>query len=689
MRLKKIILYLFLLIFLVIANAMIDAGSPKTGQIKGTLTDIKTGEPVCGASVVVVGTSFGALSDFDGKYLIKRLEPGAYTLKISHLEFNTVEMKHVAVTADTFTVVSVQLTKKTTDIGETISVTASRDILDKFNTSNDVTIGREKKETAPVTIVDELLTQVQGVVTNQKGKVVIHGSRAYKTGYIVDGVPLGDPLGGLGKSGAQLQLQSINPIAMPVSPPLAHGGNAIVNGEAFDAMFFKNYGVNPFVDTEDDHLSTFAIDVDDASYIMARSYLNRGVLPPNEAIRTEEFVNHFNYNYAPPRRQPFQIYFEGAPSEFGTNCQLLKIGIKGKEIAKENRKDANLVFVVDISGSMSREDRLGLVRKALRMLVDELNPNDRVGIVVYGSRGEVRLEPTSIQNKQKIIRAIESLYSAGSTNAEEGIMLGYKMAQQNFDSRKINRIILCSDGVANVGRTGAEQILKQIKSYADQGITLSSIGFGMGNYNDVLLEKLGNKGNGSYAYVDDINEAHRIFVENLTGNLQVIARDVKIQVDFNPQVVRSYRLLGYENRDVADNKFRDDKEDGGEIGAGHEVTALYEIKLFRNCKYNNIGTVYVRYKDDSGQEVSEINRGIQKSIFQKQFKNASYEFKLAAVAAEYAEVLRKSYWAKDSDPQYLLNIATELLGEHQSDELIELIGMIAKSNHLEESLAQK
>ncbi len=662
MCLKKIIPYLILLILLLIANTMIDAGSPKTGQIKGTLTDIKTGEPVYGASVVVVGTSIGALSDFDGKYLIKRLEPGAYTLKISHLEYNTIEMQHVAVSADSVTVRSVQLTKKVADIGKTISVTAEYDILDKFNTSNDVTIGREK-------------INKKEADRNSQSYQMFRGATVY--------IPENEP---------KLGIYLPNPIIIPNYPqkmPLAHGGNAIVNGEAYDAMFFKNYGVNPFVDTEDDHLSTFAIDVDDASYVMARSYLNRGVLPPNDAIRTEEFVNHFNYNYAPPRNQPFQIYFEGAVSEFGTNCQLLKIGIKGKEIASENRKDANLVFVVDISGSMGSGNRLGLVKKALRMLVDELNQNDRVGIVVYGSRGEVRLEPTSIQNKQRIISAIESLRTAGATNAEEGIMLGYKMAQQNFDSRKINRIILCSDGVANIGNTGADQILKQIKKYADQGITLSSIGFGMGNYNDILMEKLGNKGNGSYAYVDDINEAHRIFVENLTGNLQVIARDVKIQVDFNPQVVRSYRLLGYENRDVADNKFRDDKEDGGEIGAGHEVTALYEVKLFRNCRSDYVGTVYVRYKDDSGQEVSEINRGIQKSIFQKQFQNASYEFKLAAVAAEYAEVLRKSYWAKDSDPQKLLNTAAELLGEHQSDELIELIGMIAKSKRFEENLAQK
>ncbi len=701
MRLKKFIPILILLALLLIANAVIDAGSQQTGQIKGTLTDIKSGEPIYGASVFVVGTSTGAISDFDGKYLIKRLKPGVYTLKISCLGYTTIEMKLITVTSDSTTVRSMQMTKSKVKLGKTITLIEEHDILDKFNTSNDVTIGIEKSkkedDDVQLTTVDELLESVSGVVTNNNGEVFLRTTRAFDVGYVVDGVPLGDPLGGLAQSGAQQKAQTEfqkrpklrqkNFVCEPPMPP--YNWRANVNGEPFDAMFFENYGVNPFVDTEDDHLSTFAIDVDDASYILARSYLDRGVLPPKDAIRTEEFVNHFDYNYAPPRRQPFQIYFEGAPSEFGTNSQLLKIGIKGKEIAKENRKDANLVFVIDISGSMGREDRLELVKKALRMLVDELNHNDRVGIVVYGSHAEIRLQPTSLRNKHRIINAINSLRVNSSTNAEAGIMLGYKMAQQQFDSNKINRIILCSDGVANVGQTNAERILKQIKKYCDLGITLSSIGFGMGNYNDVLMEKLGNKGNGSYAYVSDINEAHRVFVKNLTGNLQVIARDVKIQVDFNPQVVRSYRLLGYENRDVADNKFRDDQEDGGEIGAGHEVTALYEVKYVKNSRSDYVGTVYVRYKDDSGEEVSEINRGLQKSMFHKTFQRASYEFKLATVAAEYAEVLRNSYWAKDSDPQRLLNIAAELLGEHQSDELIELIGMIAKSKRFEENLAQR
>lgn len=471
--------------------------------------------------------------------------------------------------------------------------------------------------------------------------------------------------------------------------PPAHGGTAIVNGEPFDAMFFKDYGTNPFVDTEDDHLSTFAIDVDDASYIMTRSYLEQGHLPPDEAVRTEEFINHFRYNYESPEEGPFSISFEGAPSKFGQNCQLLRIGIKGKEVRPENRKAANLVFVIDVSGSMSRENRLGLVRKALRILVDNLESNDRVGIVVYGSRGRVVLEPTSIQDKEKILSAIEWLQPEGATNAEEGLRLGYYMAEKNFEKGKINRIILCSDGVANVGVTGAEELLKWIRKHAEKGITLTTVGFGMGNYNDILMEKLGNKGNGHYAYVDDIAEAKRIFLENLTGMLQVIARDVKIQVDFDPETVRSYRLLGYENRDVADDKFRDDKEDGGEIGSGHQVTALYEIKFQKGKSTADVGTVYIRYKHPENETVSEVSRRLTMSDFRSRFRDGTIDFKLAAAAAEFAEILGKSYWARDSKLSDVYELAREIFSENDSDQIAEFVDLISKAEKFQDELAEK
>lgn len=678
---NKLLPYLLMVVLMVGSAVIINAVG--TGQIKGTVIDKETGEGIIGASVMVVGTNFGAMTDFEGKYVIRRLQPGTYSLKISHLDYDILEITDVEVKSDLTAEVSAQLEKKTTDIGKTITVTTERDIIEKFEISNQATITKEQIMSQPVTSVDQLLTKVAGVVTNKNGEIFIRGGRAGEVAYMVSGTPIGDPLGGLSASSVQLRCGT------PDAFPPAHGGTAIVNGKPFDAMFFENYGVNPFVDTEDDHLSTFAIDVDDASYVLARSYLNRGALPEKDAVRTEEFVNYFNYNYPAPDEDAFTVFIEGGPSRFGVNSRMIKIGIKGKEVRPENRKPANLVFVIDVSGSMAREDRLGLVKKALRLLVDELRPKDRVGIVVYGSTGRDVLQPTVVGDRERIISAIESLQSGGSTFAEQGIRFGYRMAERSFQPGWINRVILCSDGVANVGRTGAEDILKDIKQFAEKGITLTSVGFGMGNYNDVLLEKLGNKGNGHYAYVDNLNEARRVFVDNLTGTLQVIARDVKIQVDFNPDVVRSYRLIGYENRDVADNKFRDDKEDGGEIGAGHEVTALYEIKLHANATRNDVGVVYIRYKDPDNGEVTEVNRRINRDVFRDRFESCSIDFKLAAAAAEFAEILRKSYWAKGSSLGDVLALVKEVSMQSSSPEVIELMGLISKSQQFSAQLAER
>ncbi|MHC4657169.1 MAG: vWA domain-containing protein, partial [Planctomycetota bacterium] len=311
--------------------------------------------------------------------------------------------------------------------------------------------------------------------------------------------------------------------------------------------------------------------------------IHLGHLPPEKAVRVEEFVNYFNYRYSAPQEDTFAVYAEAAPWKFGTgrkNSYLLRLGLKGKQVSEENRKPAILTFVIDVSGSMNRENRLGLVKRSLRILVERLREEDQIGIAVYGSRGKKVMDHRGLYEKAEILAAIESLQAEGSTYAEEGIRIGYEMAENAYKRGYINRVILCSDGVANVGKTGADGILEVIRKKAEKGITLSAVGFGMGNYNDVLMERLGDKGDGHYVYVDTIAEARRVFEENLTGTLQVIARDVKVQVDFNPEVVRSYRLIGYENRDVPDEKFRDDKYDGGEIGAGHSVTALYELKLW-------------------------------------------------------------------------------------------------------------
>jgi len=435
------------------------------------------------------------------------------------------------------------------------------------------------------------------------------------------------------------------------------GGSATVNDAPYDATFFKHYGVNPFIDTEDDHLSTFAMDVDTASYTVARRFVTDGYLPDPASVRVEEFINYFRQDYLPAKDGAFAIHTEGAPSFFGgTNHWLMRIGLQGQTVSAEERKDASLVFVIDVSGSMAMENRLGLVKRSLRLLVNELRPTDRIGIVVYGSQARVVLRPTSGENKSVILGAIEELAPDGSTNAEEGLKLGYLMAREELDPKRINRLILLSDGVANVGNTGPDSILKSVRDSSADGLTLSTVGFGMGNFNDVLMEQLANDGDGTYAYVDTISEARRIFVENLTGTLQLIARDAKVQVDFNPEVVSRFRLLGYENRRVADQDFRNDTVDAGEVGAGHSVTALYELKLLPGVE-GRVATVNVRYEDPDTGDVMEISREFYRGQISAAFEEASPRFQLDAAVAEYAEILRESYWALEGSMEDVRAVA--------------------------------
>ncbi len=440
---------------------------------------------------------------------------------------------------------------------------------------------------------------------------------------------------------------------LSVSAPVHLGVNFGVtppNGAAYRDVFHKGHGTNPFFDTEDDNLSTFAMDTDSASYSILRRYLDDGHLPPPEAIRVEEFINAFDYTYTTPTDAAFAVHLEGAPSKFGKGkrLKLLKIGIQGQVIPDSDRKDAVLTFVIDVSGSMQMENRLGLVKRALRLLVDQLGPNDKIGIVVYGTNARVVLPHTSVINKQHILDKIESLRPEGVTNAEDGIRKGYELASRNLQQDCINRVILCSDGVANEGVTSPELLLKEIRDYVDEGVYLTTVGFGMGNYNDVLMEALAKKGNGNYAYVDRLKEAKRIFVENLTGTLQVIAKDAKIQVKFNEDIVSRFRLIGYENRQMKHEDFRNDEADAGEIGSGHSVTALYEIKLHKDVDKGKLATVFIRHEDPDTAEVTEVKNRINVDDLKKNFEDASANFQFATSVAHFAEVLRESVWVKES-----------------------------------------
>jgi Ca-activated chloride channel homolog len=415
-------------------------------------------------------------------------------------------------------------------------------------------------------------------------------------------------------------------------------------------MFFEDHGVNPAVDAEDDNLSTFALDVDTGSYTVMRNYLNDGNLPPSESVRAEEYINYFDQGYdSPPAHQAFGIHIDGGPSPFTQTerYDMLRVGIQGYQVDERDRKDAALTFVIDVSGSMDMDNRLGLVKQSLEMLVEQLHRNDTVSIVVYGSDARIVLEPTPGSDTDRILSAIYSLQPEGATNAEAGIRLGYGMAMEAFKTDGINRVILCSDGVANVGETEADSILEEIDRHVAKGVTLTTIGFGMDNYNDTLMEQLADNGNGFYAYVDDRDEARKLFIDEITGTLQTIALDAKVQVEFNSEVVKSYRLVGYENRALDDDEFRDNTVDAGEIGAGHSVTALYEVKLFSNAN-GRIATVFMRWEDPDTHQVVEISQDFYANQLAYDFRESNPYFQRAVVVAEYAEILKDSYWAEES-----------------------------------------
>lgn len=495
----------------------------------------------------------------------------------------------------------------------------------------------------------------------------------------------------------------VPPSLVPRTGPPLTGGTHPVNGRPFDATFFESEGTNPFVATDEDSLATFAMDVDRASYTLARTWLQNGNLPPRDAIRVEEFVNAQRHDYAPPRPgvgsmwlghadgapPAFAIHLAAGPSPFGAGLNIVRVGLRARDVLEVDRKPATLTFVIDVSGSMAMENRLELVKRALRLLLDQLDERDRVGIVVYGSDARVVTPHRSLSARAELEAAIEALVPEGSTNAEAGLREGYRLAARSRAAGRINRVVLCSDGVANVGLTGADDILSVVRAEVKRGIELTTVGFGLDNYNDVLMERLANDGNGSYWYVDDIQEARRVFVETLTGTLQTVARQAKVQVEFNPEFVDRYRLIGYENRDVADHDFRNDRVDAGEVGAGHEVTALFEMKLKSGAgapdrsARSPIATVRIRYEDVESGVVREESSLLTSEMIAGPDQDLPHDLKWDAAVAEFAELLRGSYWARGSSLEAALSLArsaAEQLGE--SPDRAQFIGMIETAERL-------
>lgn len=443
---------------------------------------------------------------------------------------------------------------------------------------------------------------------------------------------------------------------------------------------FEYYGANPFEDPAREPLSTFAVDVDTGSYTLMRAWLGEGHLPDPDSVRVEEYVNYFDGGYVAPEESTFAVYADGGPTPFWERRNdILRIGLKAREVAERRRQDMSLTLVVDVSGSMSDQGKLAMVQDSLAVLVDELDRFDTVAIVAYNDRAEMILEPTVASEQNAILDAIDDLRAGGTTNAEAGLLLGYELADESFIRDGVNRVVLLSDGVANVGNTGPEQILERIDDQSRRGIDLVTIGVGIETYNDVLLEQLADQGDGWYAYVDTIDEAEHLFRDQLTTSFETVARDVKVQVEFDADYVEEYRLIGFENRDVADEDFRNDDIDAGDINAGHSVTALYEVALTRDAYRSDaaFGTVRVRWTDAASGRVEEIDGEVHSGLLVDRFDDSAPEFQLATTVAAYAEVLRDSRWVRGLELDDVRDEADEIpwndLDDESADEFRDLL----------------
>ncbi|MFY0572025.1 vWA domain-containing protein [Archangium lansingense] len=437
---------------------------------------------------------------------------------------------------------------------------------------------------------------------------------------------------------------------------------------------YRDHGVNPFVTTAEDRLSTFAIDVDTASYTLARRKLLEGTPPPREAVRVEEFLNYFRYSYPEPEDSPLAVHLDAAPSPLTPGRHLLRVGVQGKRLSVSERKSAHLTFLVDVSGSMQSPDKLPLAKRSLRMLVDNLRDGDTVALVTYAGGVKLALPPTGLEHKALIHAAIEDLTAGGSTAMASGIQLAYQQAMKQLDGTSISRVIILSDGDANVGPSSHEEILKLIRGHVKEGITVTTVGFGMGNYKDTVMEQFADQGNGNHYYVDSLLQARRIFQEQLGGTLEVIAQDVKLQVEFDPAQVARYRLVGYENRDIADRDFRNDKVDAGEIGSGHTVTALYELEL-KPSAGEGLATVRLRAKRPRGETASERSFRFPATALAASFPEASADLRFATAVMGAAELLRRSPHAERWSFEQVLKIARGATpaGNAEREEFVSLL----------------
>ncbi|MEA5623287.1 vWA domain-containing protein [Nostoc sp. UHCC 0251] len=509
-------------------------------------------------------------------------------------------------------------------------------------------------------------------------------------------------------SGSSVQDQVFNRASMPKIQAGSSFGRVAPEAQTGSRFNTENYNRiedNPFHRVGNEPLSTFSIDVDTASYSNVRRFITQGELPPKDAVRIEELINYFTYNYPQPKgERPFSVTTEVAAAPWNPQHKLVHVGLQGKRLESETLPPSNLVFLIDVSGSMDDPNKLPLVQQSLKLLVNKLRPEDRVSLVTYAGNAGLVLSATPGSQKSTILAAIDRLQAGGSTAGGQGIELAYKIAKQSFLKSGNNRVILATDGDFNVGVSSDAELTRLIEQKREQGIFLTVLGFGTGNYKDGKMEQLADKGNGNYAYIDTLLEAKKVLVNDLRGTLFTIAKDVKIQVEFNPAKVQAYRLIGYENRLLQNQDFNDDKKDAGDIGAGHSVTALYEIiptgtksdvKLPEvdplryqrsgvtppNAGSNELMQVKLRYKLPQDSTSQLITQTIQDDDLRTD-QIPSTNLRFAAAVATFGMVLRDSEYKGNANYDLVMRLATQAMGEDQEGYRGEFIQLVEQSRGL-------
>ena len=629
-----------------------------TRVITGKITDEK-GLAIPGATIIIKGTKTATASDSDGKYSISIANDNA-VLVINAVGFKTKEQ-----TCKGSSIINVVLTVQQSALSEV------------------VVIGYSSKRKRDIT----------GSVTTLTGNTLLRGRAA-----------------GLSVS-YNLHTQKTSNLDEPLDEEngrayLNHSPRANVNTEGYEHII-----ENPYLKASDNPLSTFSIDVDAASYSNVRRIINDGQLPPTGAVRIEEMVNYFSYQYPQPQgNDPFSVNTEIAACPWNTKHQLALIGLQGKTILYQTLPASNLVFLVDVSGSMIEPDKLPLVQASLSLLVDQLRPQDRVSLVAYAGNAGLVLPSTSGENKIKIKEAIHQLEGGGSTAGGEGIQLAYKIARQNFVTGGNNRVILCTDGDFNVGLSSDDELENLIEKERASGVYLTVLGYGTGNYQDAKMQKLADKGNGNHAYIDGINEAKKVLVNEFGGTLFTIAKDVKLQVEFNPLKVRGYRLIGYENRLLAKEDFNNDKKDAGELGSGHTVTALYEIipagmqdealdsvdalRYQKPARQKTVKdytgecmNIKLRYKQPDGNTSMLIEHPVLDGMVA--INNTSNNFRFAAAVAEFGLLLRDSKYKAEADFDQVHALAENAQGKDKEGYRKEFVTLVENAALLKDGAKAK